>query len=526
MAGLSADPRDDVYALGVIWHQLLTGDMTQGAPRGSKWKERLAEKGVPATMVRLLEDCFEDDPEDRPKDAADLAVRLSGLLTPATTTSAIPGSKQQEGAPPLKEPVLPSATHTKDQGGDIQHLGQGVLNRLEQRQIRRREQDGPLEQKAPLAVSPPGKGHIADPRHPSESREKVKGTLEAKEVLKLGEQGAEEGFGHFGRFATAIFSPDGRFILSACQSVLLWDFPGGKVIGELKLPPQTASAMIQPVAGLAFSLDGRQALTGGMDAILRLWDLSSLKEIRSFGGGWFQKNSSINSVAFGPEGRFALVGGADPYMRMWDVASNKLVRKFEEGVVNTGLSGLMPGMDFQMATVLKGVAFSPDGRHAVSAGDAVRRASGRYVAVLWDVQTGQRLRPFEGHEGFINSIGFSPDGRHVLSGSEDKTMRLWDTTSGKEIQRFDGHPAPVHAVAFSPDGRLAVSGNGLFAAKTPEQRPPESTVRVWKVESGEEVCQLAGHTGQVRSVSFSPNGQFVLTAGSDKTIRVWAIRGV
>ncbi len=80
MRGEPPDPRDDVYSLGVIWHQLLTGDLTAGCPGGSLWRKKLLNKGVPPEMVELLERCFEDDLDARPLDASVLAGELNRLL--------------------------------------------------------------------------------------------------------------------------------------------------------------------------------------------------------------------------------------------------------------------------------------------------------------------------------------------------------------------------------------------------------------------------------------------------------------
>src|SRR5437763_16931813 len=64
--GAGPDPRDDVYALGVIWYQMLVGDVTREPPRGGSWKKRLQERGTTPDMLSLMERCLEDDQADRP----------------------------------------------------------------------------------------------------------------------------------------------------------------------------------------------------------------------------------------------------------------------------------------------------------------------------------------------------------------------------------------------------------------------------------------------------------------------------
>src|SRR5262249_43745871 len=76
MRGDDADPRDDVHALGVMWSQMLTGALPAGRPGGTRWTHRLAREGMSEKLLDLLAGCFEDDPKDRPADAAVLVREL------------------------------------------------------------------------------------------------------------------------------------------------------------------------------------------------------------------------------------------------------------------------------------------------------------------------------------------------------------------------------------------------------------------------------------------------------------------
>jgi formylglycine-generating enzyme required for sulfatase activity len=110
MRGGPPDPRDDVYALGVIWYQLLTCSLVAGRPGGTRWTSRLVNAGVPAAQIDLLSACLEDDPADRPADAGVLVERLNALLS-SHPTPPPPEEREPAAAPssPLhvsKEPAV------------------------------------------------------------------------------------------------------------------------------------------------------------------------------------------------------------------------------------------------------------------------------------------------------------------------------------------------------------------------------------------------------------------------------------
>jgi WD40 repeat protein len=157
------------------------------------------------------------------------------------------------------------------------------------------------------------------------------------------------------------------------------------------------------------------------------------------------------------------------------------------------------------------VAFAPDGRTAASGGQDM-------VVRLWDIETGQEIRLFEGHTGRVTCLCFTPDGLHVVSGSDDKTLRLWDVANGKEVRRFEGHTHNVnYYMAVTPDGQRIISCSV----------DPEKTVRIWDLKSGKEVRHFRYQgtgTEDVGAIqAFSTDGRWALTAGGDNTLRLWDV---
>ncbi len=92
--GAAARPADDVYALGVLWYQLLEGDLGRPRPGGSSWRRRLVARGMPAPLVELLESCFDDEPAARPADGAALATAIDGCLAACVAAEAGPSAQE------------------------------------------------------------------------------------------------------------------------------------------------------------------------------------------------------------------------------------------------------------------------------------------------------------------------------------------------------------------------------------------------------------------------------------------------
>lgn len=152
-------------------------------------------------------------------------------------------------------------------------------------------------------------------------------------------------------------------------------------------------------------------------------------------------------------------------------------------------------------------------------------AAGEYgECYVWDTATWKEVLHLK-HHTIIWDAAFSPDDKQLLTCGEDSTLVLWDVKTGKQIQEFGGHKNAVRSCAISPDGRRVAGGGGR--PFVPAGRQPASvdySVRVWEVDSGQEVVQLEGHAETVSGVAFlAARDQLVSTGENDGMMIVWDV---
>ena len=239
---------------------------------------------------------------------------------------------------------------------------------------------------------------------------------------------------------------------------------------------------------VAFSPDGKRLATSGHNSQLNLWDPNTGEKILSLKG----HRSSVRVVAFSPDGtRLASAEESSPSgMKIWDAATGKEI---------LSLKG--------HPSSVRSLAFSPDGKHLASAGED------RTVR-LWDTTTGQEVFSVIAGKTWVNSVAFSPDGTRLASASwsgvlwgEGGEVKLWDASTGKETLTFKRHNGHAFSVAFSPDGRRLASGGS-------------DGVRVWDTTTGQEAAPFKSAKRGVGSVVFSPDGQR-LASSDGPTLKVW-----
>ena len=119
------------------------------------------------------------------------------------------------------------------------------------------------------------------------------------------------------------------------------------------------------------------------------------------------------------------------------------------------------------------------------------------------------IRTLAGHSASVYGVAVTADGRRAVSASGDNTLKVWDLESGQELRTLAGHSDPVYGVAVTADGRRAVSASG------------DNTLKVWDLESGQELRTLAGHSAFVSGVAVTADGRRAVSASGDNTLKVW-----
>lgn len=292
-------------------------------------------------------------------------------------------------------------------------------------------------------------------------------------------------------------SPDGKTLIAGCMdgTIKSWNLITGDEIHSFRTQPTRTSDIHWETKVLA-SNDTNNAI--------RLWSLQTGKAALTLRG----HSDKIYGIAFSPDGK-KLVSVADRLQgKVWDLATGQVVRNF---------------FGYE-------IAFSPDGRILATAGEP--RFSDFSPAVdytahitLWNFETGKKIRTFHtGHPDMIYSLAFSSDGKTLATGSTN--IKTWDVDTGKELRTISaGENTGVSlTITFSPDGKTIARGSN------------EGLIRVWDLETGQQVHTFSGplvadpeifdlpvSRAAIYKLTFSPDGNSLISGGEDGVIRIWRV---
>jgi WD40 repeat protein len=483
----------DVYSLGAILYELLTGRAPFQAPTAVEvWRRSLQEDAphpstlnpcVDSDLATIALRCLEKDPPRRYRSAAAVAEDLERWLA---------------GEPIAARPV-----------GSVEKLW---------RWCRRQPALAGLSLFAALSLVGGLAGVWSQWRRAEHQAWTTRENLYAAD-MGLAQQALREG--NFGR---------ARLLLDAYRPE-----PGQPDLRgfEWRLLRHSAQGdhsvaflgHTNAIRSIAFSPDGKLLATAAGEGAVKLWDLESRRVHRALSGN----TGGVHCVTFSPDGRLFATAGQEGLLKLWDTATWQVVTQLE-------------GRPFQ-------VAFAPTGTVvAYSEGGGVNRTTGRVR--LWNYATGVRLRTWSDAG---SRLAFSSDGRRLITGNQDH-LALWDVETGRNLWR-DRRAFAALAIAVAPDGtRFAACGfqgevrvydladpersvllkghsgraRGVaFSSRTGYLATAngDQTVRVWNVASWDQTNfasrTLQGHGSGVRSVAFSPNGQFIASGDKDGVVLLW-----
>jgi WD40 repeat protein/serine/threonine protein kinase len=304
--------------------------------------------------------------------------------------------------------------------------------------------------------------------------------FEWRYLWKLCQDESRFSFTNFPAAVRMTLSPDGHFVVAGSGTVIRFlDYENNRELDSLQLPDGAGE-----IRALAFLPTNTNVLATVGGQTLYFWDLAGrrLTSTLTF-------SNPPAALAFSGDGKLlAVASGYVQRVELWRVQEHSLVWA---RVTDSPVFSLV---------------FAPDGKALITGGGSHAQP------LLWDLGTGTESSFPEEQHGHILACVFSLDGKLLATSATDSTVILWDFAHLKSISRLIGQSCgTVGPVAFSPDGQWLVTGNA------------DASVRVWDIAARQQKAVYCGHQADVFDMAVSPDGRTIISSDVDWTVKVWDV---
>jgi WD40 repeat protein/serine/threonine protein kinase len=282
-----------------------------------------------------------------------------------------------------------------------------------------------------------------------------------------------------GELWSVSWNPDGKSIATGSEggAVKLWDAATGRSIASF-------AGHVGVVRCVAWAPRGDILASAGDDHTIRLWNVETRQHTSLAGHG-----GHVAALAWSPDGKWLASGSEDGSVKLWDPGTGSLRQTLIAG------------------KHVNAVCWSGDGSRIFACGR-------NEMTIAWDFASRKKLWSNVIESGDdLNTVTCSPNGRELAFGGMRNIIVLLDPATGKTLLSLFGNSNSVLSVAWSPDGsRLASTtrGDGRIVIR-------DTAI------GGRIIREFRGHLGSVRSLAWRPDGSRLASASTDGTVKIWDV---
>lgn len=509
LRGQRGDHRADVWAVGVIMYEMLSGKRPYGGHTIASVVYRIVHEPLPPLDARALEvpealvevanKALAKEPASRFPDLAAMAQALAGAAGVAgPQDTPLPAAARErayelnfaEARRLLAENDLDGALEAARRAQALDPNRSGVvalINTLEEQL----SSAPTVRRPSPSATPRPGSGAAptiasAVPSPPADrplstpvlTELRMRGAAAFRELATFGEPSP----------TLAVCLSPVRDILAAAGSdgaIRLWDLHSRTKLVTLRTDLHKRTSHDASALCIAFSPDGTLLASGHVDGSVHLWDVIQGEEVPVK----LRHDSRVSALAFSPDGSTLATGSMDENLRLWEVGS--------------ALSGEARRQLHRQPSGVTALAYA-------GGGDWILTGHMNRIVRLQDATTGRLVATLRGPEALVSLLCPAPDGRHVAVVSHDKTIRLFDLEAKAQTAVLTGHRKPATSLTYFADG------NHMATVAQ------DNTVQLWDLEASAPVAALWGPAEDAfTGVALFGSSDHIAAALSDGRIRIW-----